>query len=493
MGNLPFSAEVFDSINEGIYVLDKEGNYIYCNSSFLKMVGASKEEVLKLNAFELAPGGLVSVSVAVMAFQNKRKQTIVNNVVTPKGYRYRQLAMATPIFDGMGNIQYMLIEMIRLDIFQKRYQKALLTEDKHCIEIGGMAGVMEREDRFIAESAPMKTLLALAEQVAKVDAAVLITGETGTGKEVVAHFIHQHSNRSEHKMVEINCAALPENLLEAELFGYEKGAFTGASNKGKSGLIEEADGGTLFLDEINSLPLILQGKLLRVLESHKSKRLGSIEEKTIDFRLLTATNRDLKQCVAEGTFRADLYYRLNVIPIEIPALRDRKDDIVPLTMYFLDSFCKKYGRTKIVSKECMEQLLRYEWPGNVRELKNVVERMVITTSVGAAEIQQIPGNLWEMPMTGDNDAEQSWIRGQEMSEEALKADSGEMHVKPDADTGKAEHIDFPDNFCLKESVEAYEKHLLEEAIRQFGSSYKVAAALKTDQSTVVRKRKKYGI
>lgn len=487
MRNLPFSVEVFDSINEGIYVLDKDGNYIYCNSSFLKMVGASKEEVLKLNAFELAPGGLVSVSVAVMAFQNKKKQTIVNNVVTPRGYQYRQLAIATPIFDGMGNIQYMLVEMIRLDIFQKRYQKALLAEDKHCIEIGGMAGVTDKDDTFIAESAPMKNLVALAEQVAKVDAAVLITGETGTGKEVVAHFLHQHSTRSKRKIIEINCAALPENLLEAELFGYEKGAFTGASSKGKSGLIEEADGGTLFLDEINLLPLALQGKLLRVLETHKSKRLGETEEKTIDFRLLTATNRDLKQCVAEGIFRADLYYRLNVIPIEIPALRNRKDDIVPLTMYFLDSFCKKYGRTKIVSKDCMEQLLRYEWPGNVRELKNVVERMVITTSIGATEIQQIPGELWELTEPEEDNVNQSWIHDAEVSQKKIANENRTVMSE------MAEKVEFPDDFSLKASVEAYEKHLLEDAVKKYGSSYKVAKVLKTDQSTVVRKRKKYGI
>lgn len=491
MGNLPLLVEAFDSINEGIYIFDKDGNYIYCNSAFLKMVNASKEEALSLNAFTLVPNGNVSTSVAVMAFESKKKQMLVNNVVTPNGYRYRQLATATPIFDGMGNIQNMLVEMVRLDIFLRRYQNALVREDEKCIEIDSEDEAVDTNDTFIAESPAMKTLTVLAEHVAKVDATVLITGETGTGKEVLAHFLHEHSGRNGKKMIEINCAALPENLLEAELFGYEKGAFTGASNKGKAGLIEEADGGTLFLDEINSLPLNLQGKLLRVLESRKCKRLGATEERVIDFRLLTVTNRDLKQCVAEGRFRSDLYYRLNVIPLEIPPLRNRRDDIEPLTMHFLDAFCKKYGRTKMISKTVMKQLQGYDWPGNVRELKNVVERIVITTSASTTEIHQIPGKSWHMT-TEEKDYRQNRSQDGLMNRESVSG--AEWMI--DGDSEKAfqnGEIEFTEDFSLKNTVEAYEKRILEAAVRRYGSSYKVAAALKTDQSTVVRKRKKYGI
>lgn len=198
----------------------------------------------------------------------------------------------------------------------------------------------------------MRALLDMAKQVAGVDSTILISGETGTGKEVLANFIHRHSHRADRPMVEINCAALPENLLEAELFGYEKGAFTGALNTGKPGMVEEANGGTLFLDEINSLPLALQGKLLRVLESHKSKRLGAVSEREIDFRLLAATNQDLKTCVEKGSFRADLYYRLNVIPLEIPPLRNRREDIIPLALFFLDHFCKNMGAPRCLPKVC---------------------------------------------------------------------------------------------------------------------------------------------
>ena len=319
MEKFPFLSEVFDSINEGIYILNRQGDYIYCNSAFLKMVGATRDDALGLNAFRLVPEGQVSISVAVMAFEQKKKLSVVNNVCTPKGYHYRQLATATPIFDSVGEIEYMLVEMVRLDLFKKRYQQAILDEDLDCIEVPGLGdSVGDRPETFVAESQSMRALLDMAKQVAGVDSTILISGETGTGKEVLANFIHRHSHRADRPMVEINCAALPENLLEAELFGYEKGAFTGALNTGKPGMVEEANGGTLFLDEINSLPLALQGKLLRVLESHKSKRLGAVSEREIDFRLLAATNQDLKTCVEKGSFRADLYYRLNVIPLEIP-------------------------------------------------------------------------------------------------------------------------------------------------------------------------------
>lgn len=227
MEKFPFLSEVFDSINEGIYILNRQGDYIYCNSAFLKMVGATRDDVLELNAFRLVPEGQVSISVAVMAFEQKKKLSVVNNVCTPKGYHYRQLATATPIFDSVGEIEYMLVEMVRLDLFKKRYQQAILDEDLDCIEVPGLGdSVGDRPETFVAESQSMRALLDMAKQVAGVDSTILISGETGTGKEVLANFIHRHSHRADRPMVEINCAALPENLLEAELFGYEKGAFT---------------------------------------------------------------------------------------------------------------------------------------------------------------------------------------------------------------------------------------------------------------------------
>lgn len=470
MEKSPFLGEIFDNINEGVYILNRQGDYIYCNSAFLKMVGATREDALKLNAFRLVPEGQVSVSVAVLAFEQKKKLSIINNVVTPKGYRYRQMATATPIFDSVGEVEYMLVEMIRLDLFKKRYQKAILAEDESCIDLGSFGdGPDAAAPSFVAESPAMKALLAVAAQVAQVDSTVLICGETGTGKEVLTNFIHSHSRRSRQPMVEINCAALPENLLEAELFGYERGAFTGALDAGKPGMVEQANGGTLFLDEINSLPLALQGKLLRVLESRKSKRLGAVAEREIDFRLLAATNQDLKSAVEAGSFRADLYYRLNVIPLEIPPLRERREDIAPLALFFLDQFCQKYGRNKVFSKTVFEQMQRYDWPGNVRELKNVVERLLITSAIGTMEIYQVPGNL---------------LGGAE--KEPLPA-----QIYP-ASWESVYQYD-PAAFSLKSYMDLCEKQVIADALKRCGSSYKAAALLKTDQSTVVRKRHKYGL
>lgn len=318
----------------------------------------------------------------------------------------------------------------------------------------------------------MKELLELAGQLAQVDATVLLTGETGTGKEVLAWYLHRHSRRARRELVEINCAALPENLLEAELFGYEKGAFTGALNTGKPGLVERADGGTLFLDEVNSLPLPLQGKLLRVLETHRSKRLGALEERTLDFRLLCAANEDLKGLVDRGAFRADLYYRLSVVPLYIPPLRERREDIVPLAVHFLEGFCRQYGRTKVLTQTVFDQFLRYDWPGNVRELRNVVERLLITSTAGTIEIYQAPGNL----ISGGPDR---------------TSPPEQAHTEPP--DWESLWRTAPEEFSMKSYLERCERELLADALKRCGTTYKAAEFLKTNQSTVVRKKQKYGL
>ena len=470
MGNLPFQNEIFDHINEGVYILNAQGDYIYCNQAFLKMVGATREEALELNAFRLIPDGQVSTSVAVQAFAQKKRLAIINNVVTPKGYRYRQLATATPIFDGQGEVAYMLVEMVRLDLFRRRYQQALLQENEDTIVVPEPSTERrDREEQVVAESAPMTRLLELASQVAATDSTVLLLGETGTGKEMLAHYLHRHSSRAGRPLVEVNCAALPENLLEMELFGYEKGAFTGALSTGKQGLIEAADGGILFLDEINSMPLSIQGKLLRVLESRRSKRLGAVKEREIDFRLLAATNQDLKLCVENGTFRADLFYRINVVPLELPRLRDRREDIAPLALHFLELYCQKYGRIKTLTRRALEQLRQYEWPGNVRELKNVMERLVVTSASGVSEIDQIPEFL-------------------------LTESAPPEETRPEAAPGRPVPSGaYPEGFSLKQYLESCAWEVLADVLRMCGSTHKAAKFLKTDQSTIVRKKQKYGL
>ncbi|WP_456393503.1 sigma-54-dependent transcriptional regulator [Persephonella sp.] len=231
--------------------------------------------------------------------------------------------------------------------------------------------------QIIAESPQMKSILETAKKIAPFDTTVLITGESGTGKEMIARFIHKNSLRKDRPFVAINCGAIPPELLESELFGYKKGAFTGA-NTDRKGLIEEAEGGTLFLDEIGELPLNLQVKLLRVLQENEIKPLGSSRPKKINVRFIAATNRDLKKMVEEGKFREDLYYRINVLPIHIPPLRERKEDIIPLARFFIKKYCSKYGiQPKNLSRRAIEELLSYPFKGNVRELENIIERSVL--------------------------------------------------------------------------------------------------------------------
>ncbi len=472
MSQSAFWEVMFDNISEGVYILDHAGNYIYCNRAFLKLVGAAdREEILRLNAFRLVPEGQVTKSVGVAALEEKKTFTMINTVVTPKGYRYRQLATATPIFDNMGAVTYVLVEMVLLDTLERRVQQAILVEDSDCVEVYSDLLPQKAPEDVVAESPQMKAILEMAGQLAQVDATVLLTGETGTGKEVLARYIHHHSRRKKGKLVEINCAALPENLLEAELFGYEKGAFTGALSTGKPGLVEQAHGGTLFLDEVNSLPLALQGKLLRVLETHRSKRLGALEEQALDFRLLCATNEDLKAMADRGAFRADLYYRLSVVPIHIPPLRERSEDIGPLALHFLEGFCRQYGRTKVLAPRVLDQFSRYDWPGNVRELRNVVERLLITSTAGTIEIYQAPDNI--------------------ISGEAPRLPAAAASAAPP--DWEALWRAAPDQFSLKGYLEDCERALLSDALARCGTTYKAAEFLKTNQSTVVRKKQKYGL
>lgn len=306
--------------------------------------------------------------------------------------------------------------------------------------------------------------------MSKTDASILITGPTGSGKEVMAEYSYSKSTRSKGPFISVDCASIPENLLESELFGYEKGAFTGASTQGKIGQIELANGGTLFLDEINSIPLGLQSKLLRVLETRKVKRLGANEGRPIDFRLLCASNENLEIMVRNGSFRSDLYYRINVVPIHIPPLRERKEDIAPLALYFLQNFCKKYSRMKILTEREINALLSYDWPGNVRELKNFIERIVVTSPDIDLQIETVPNRIFE-----DNFSENKPV----------------FYSFPPEQTSLPFSHD--NGFSYRSYMEQCEKQLIENALARLKTPAKVAEVLKLDLSNVYRKIRKYQI
>jgi len=239
-----------------------------------------------------------------------------------------------------------------------------------------------RRDQIIGDSSVLKSVLEKVECVASTDATVLVLGETGTGKELIAHAIHKLSSRCERPFVKLNCAAIPFDLLESELFGHEKGAFTGAIAQ-KIGRFEMADRGTLFLDEIGDIPLGLQPKLLRVLQEQEFERVGSGQTHKLNVRLLAATHRNLEDMVKRNEFRSDLYYRLNVFPVELPPLRERREDIVPLMMHFVDRYCRRMGKIiEHIPQETVSSFVSYSWPGNIRELQNLVERAVILSNDG---------------------------------------------------------------------------------------------------------------
>ena len=261
--------------------------------------------------------------------------------------------------------------------------------------------------RIIGQSAPMRGVYDVIEKVADTPSTVLITGESGTGKELIARALHQNSSRKDKPFVSVNCAAIPPDLLESELFGYEKGAFTGAVTS-KPGRFELADGGTLFLDEIAEIPVSMQVKLLRALQEQQFERVGGIKTISVDIRLVAATNRDLKTRIADGDFREDLYYRLNVVHVHLPPLRDRPSDIPLLVEHFIRKFNAKLGRAVTgFEQEAMAQLLRYGWPGNIRELENVVERCVIFAEDGDVEIQHLPAEIRD----SEGDLEPSIVSG----------------------------------------------------------------------------------
>ena len=467
---IKFLETILDNMPEPIYVLDKRGNFIYVNRAMIDLSGASKKTLLGYDMYQLAREGFIERAVSESVLAEKRQLSFFQDVVSHRGKRYRQLNTVTPVFDSNGNIEYMVAVLLPMDDLNQRLHTADGTGVYGSMMIPAELRVNDRD--IIAESPAMKRVLELAKALSDVDISVLITGETGCGKDVVAHLIHNLGRRKEGSFVTINCASLPENLLEAELFGYVKGAFTGASSTGKRGLIEEADGGTLFLDEINSMPLTLQGKLLQALESKSFTKVGSTKSTSVNFRVLAASNQDLQLCVQNGTFRQDLYYRLNVMPIEIPPLREREEDIEPLVNYFLRHYGEKYDRPRCLSQKAMLQLKVYDWPGNVRELKNLVERLVVISSGDVIEINELP------PSTA--------FHGTSREDRRWAFESPTIPPLPLIDEQS-------DGFSLDNYMEQCERILIKQALDRFGSTYKAAEFLKSSQSTIARRKVKYGL
>lgn len=387
----PFLSLIFDNIDVGVMVYGAEGNVLFANTVMINWRNIPRQEYLKMNVHDFT--GVIDICVFDLVCQEKRRISRLQyyqDFQKTGGPSRVRIVTGTPIFDGYGNIRYVVTMLQDVDDFQKLHRSLL---EAHKI-LPQMESAAKHEEVSIVNRSPeIRQLLSIADNIAPLDSSVLLYGESGSGKEVFAHYIHEHSSRKNKRMVSVNCAAFPESLIEAELFGYEKGSFTGASKDGKIGLAEAADGGTLFLDEINSLSLGVQGKVLRMIEEKSIQRIGSVNSKTIDFRLIAATNQDLSLLVRSGQFREDLYYRLHVIPLTIPSIRNRREDIIPLCLHFLEYFCKKYNLKKSFSDDVLKKLENYQWPGNVREIRNFVERIVVMTPPGTTEISNIPSGM----------------------------------------------------------------------------------------------------
>ncbi|MBU3180019.1 sigma 54-interacting transcriptional regulator [Clostridium psychrophilum] len=443
---------IIEASFDGIYITDGKANTLRINKSYENITGLQRKNMINRNMYELEKEGYISKSSTLMVLKTRKSNTIEQEFNTGK----KVLVSSNPIFDEKGNLNMVVTnvrDITELYELEEQLAKNMKLTEKYYSEIEVMRIQYLNLSDIIAKDKIMINLLEVAKRVANVETTVLILGETGVGKEEIAKYIHKNSKRKDKNFIRINCGAIPKNLIESELFGYVKGAFTGANKQGKMGLFEVADGGTIFLDEIGELPLDTQVKLLSVLEEGEVARIGAVTPIKIDIRVLAATNRDLEEMTKDKTFRADLYYRLNVVPLIVPPLRERRGDIVPLVQYFLSKLNKKYSFEKTFTIEALNTLYNYNFPGNVRELKNIVERVVVMSS---------------------ND----------------KIFKNDLSIKSSFNFTRV-NINGEDICNLKEAVEKLEAKLINNAFNNAGNVRDAAKMLGINSSTFFRKRKRY--
>lgn len=444
---------IFHSLQDDILVTDRNGIIVKVSEGTGMVYGVKASDLMGRSVYELEKEGLFTPLATPLVVKEKKRVTFVQT--GPDGRKL--LVTGLPVFNDSG-------ELVRIvsyshDITELMEIKAGMEEMSSEMERvrSELEQLKQQQDDggLIARSDSMRKILATGKQVAGVDVNVLLLGESGVGKTELARYIHSKSERREAPFIEVNCGAIPESLFEAELFGYEDGAFTGARKGGRMGLAEMAASGTLFLDEIGELSPQNQVKVLKLIQEKRFYRLGGRKEISSDFRIISATNKDLEQAVREKVFREDLYFRLNVVPLVIPPLRERKEDILPLIQSFVDHFCKAYKRKRILNKVVIHELTQHVWRGNVRELMNLIERLIVTSDAFVIHEEDLPSTYKK------------------------------------ATEFYSEMNNF--NETLQETVEKVEKERLEQARRYFRTTTKIAEALGMSQPTVVRKLKKYRI
>ncbi len=449
-----FYISILEASHDEIYVTDGDGFAVYCNKTFESNYGLTREEIMGKHISFLLDNQYCDHSPLPMVIEQKKEVSIRQKTKMGKTL----LITATPSFDENGKIE-LIVENCR-DVTEMEAIKADLEHTKEQMnryksEIDELRrNELKDTENLIVNNAKMKAITDMIDRLSTIHSTILISGESGTGKSILAKYIHSKSMRSDGPFITINCAAIPSNLLESELFGYVSGAFTGADKKGKVGLVELADGGTLFLDEIGEVPLSLQAKFLELIQDKRFIPVGATKPKSIDVRIISATNADLISLVKAKRFREDLYYRLKVVDLQIPPLRERKEDLKDMALLFLNKYNKEYKLNRVISGGCMDILQNYRWPGNVRELQHVIEQLVVT----------VPGNVIEphdLPMHLFRDA-------------LVPIDPAQSELP-----------------ALNSALEEIEKTLILKAFEHFGSSYKAAKALHISQSKASRLYRKY--
>jgi PAS domain S-box-containing protein len=436
---------------DGLAIADADTRLLLLNPAFYKIMGFENVPCLGRTTREMVEEGSVDNSASLKVVETGKPQTVIINTISGQ----QVLSTGVPVFDKNGKIQRIycnLRDITELNILKEKYDESQRLVSKYLIELQE-ARKRADQSQFIARSARMKRILETLYRIARVDATVLILGESGVGKDLIARIIHNASPRKETGLfVKINCGAIPAELLESELFGYETGAFTGASKEGKPGYFELADKGTIFLDEIGDLPLKLQVKLLSAVQDQEVTRIGGTKSKKIDVRIIAATNQDLEKMLEAGKFREDLYYRLNVVPISIPPLRERIDEIPFLLIHFLEKYNRKYSLRTKMSKEFVNALCEYKWPGNVRELANLMEHLVVVTN-----------------------------------EEVLKPE----HL-PEKYLSGGETVDFhlSGQTSFRKAMDVFEAKLVRAALSQYGTLEEAAHRLGISMSSLTRKKRK---
>lgn len=438
--------------HDGFMIANPDGIILYSNDSYRKLTKLYEKGSVGTNLKELLSQQAIDGSTCMECIKRKRTFTSVHRDYALDGVI---LSASKPLFDENGNIE-LVITNVRdtSEFFDLKHeieiaQKAIADLTKSADELGF------GDQKIVAVSPKMQATLKKAQKASGFDVSVLIQGPSGTGKEVVAKFIHQHSPRKDKPFIVINCGAIPETLMETELFGYAEGTFTGQKRSGKCGLLAAAKGGTLFLDEIGDMPLSMQVKLLRVLESNTYTPVGSTQQLNANVRFISATNRPLMEMVNQNLFREDLYYRLNVVEVTIDPLIDRKEDIIPLSIFFLEKFNRKYHLEKILPSNIIPALQGYPWTGNVRELKNVIETMTVLSSDRYLEL---PQNIQDNVIVQQPNDQPEW---------------------------EVEN--------LSDFVGKQEKSYLTYCYKKCGTTRKLAEALKVNHSTIMRKFKRYHI